>query len=512
MDFSDEINDDTGDPTYFNTNRYMLLAIDCNDQAYKEDLEGKSFFKTILSTCREFLDDQLIKKGGYRAGNRYAIVTVTDDKEKMIISNFNDNLPQVLKNLKLLCDKSDDELKGKFYRNSPFRFGEFLLNVRAMYKDYFSSDYLKQIVYISNDDDPVNRDEDQVSKAVNQAKAFEDTNIRFQLLTFNQEFDLNKFFQEVLYSWGNSTSNQYDYVYLTDTISFQDKLLSLLPLRGTKTKFYLLPSKKGVYAEVAEKSFISKLKFLNNTTVTKENLKEVKKITQTEKSGKFKIKYGKKNDKTIDLTEEQKKIIVDDGIPIGLHLIGTTSGLVSPGMHSTIPKFLQLNRYQKDTLFESIWSYCEQKSRKLICLRKYREDSAPKIFELSPCVINGTRSFLMLGVPFLNDFKNHPKFDFTSKIKTETNSLKEACEKFVTSASFDFDPLQIHSTVTCRKIAYIRSELLQETSQDIPDIQSLRLVDGEEIKNSIELMKRFIPETSNKRKRNTKNTVSNKKK
>lgn len=482
-DSESEHSSDDEEQSGTNSTSYLLVTIDCDEIMFQKQGDAdESTFKIVLRTCYEILELQLMR-GGKRGITPIAIALVSDDIDGMALCDFKDNLPENVKKFRDLCEMSDTDLENKYKRSGILQFSNFLLNCKRKLTEC-GQENTKYIAYIGNNDNPIGDDEDERRLCVNHAKTFKDFNIYLELLTFDSSFDSANFFQEIL----DAANCKFNYQYYLDTIGLKEKLLSLLIFRGTRALFYPFNNRKNFF-EVIEKRYIKHQKFTNNVSVTKDTNAEVKRITRGgEPKDTFNLKYSKLCDPLSFSSAEREKMVYD-GISTGFTLLGTSeTNLIDVGLHSSDPLFIQRNKRTNCPHFDIFWQYCVDKGRYLICARKYKGDGPTKLVQLTPKVVNGIRSFLVMGMPYCNDIHYQDVHNPLYQARpTDNKAISEAAENLVDALTFTYHPLKIPDTVNCRKWEYVRATLLDEKARPVIDVRDMNVIQ----KNVGDVVKEF---------------------
>ncbi|KAK9743530.1 hypothetical protein QE152_g8545 [Popillia japonica] len=443
-DSESEHSSDDEEQSGTNSTSYLLVTIDCDEIMFQKQGDAdESTFKIVLRTCYEILELQLMRG-------------VSDDIDGMALCDFKDNLPENVKKFRDLCEMSDTDLENKYKRSGILQFSNFLLNCKRKLTEC-GQENTKYIAYIGNNDNPIGDDEDERRLCVNHAKTFKDFNIYLELLTFDSSFDSANFFQEIL----DAANCKFNYQYYLDTIGLKEKLLSLLIFRGTRALFYPFNNRKNFF-EVIEKRYIKHQKFTNNVSVTKDTNAEVKRITRGgEPKDTFNLKYSKLCDPLSFSSAEREKMVYD-GISTGFTLLGTSE--------------------------TNLIDYCVDKGRYLICARKYKGDGPTKLVQLTPKVVNGIRSFLVMGMPYCNDIHYQDVHNPLYQARpTDNKAISEAAENLVDALTFTYHPLKIPDTVNCRKWEYVRATLLDEKARPVIDVRDMNVIQ----KNVGDVVKEF---------------------
>ena len=242
-------------------------------------------------------------------------------------------------------------------------------------------------------------------------------------------------------------------------------------------RFYVFPDKKDAenkYLSVIQRKYIKPAKILNNIDVTVDTHQEVTTIRDgIINTDKYKIKCGTD---FVELTTDERKLMIPKGIPVGYKLLSTGSKLIELGLHVSDPVFIQASS-QCSKYFDTFWQYCIDKNKVLFCTKKVRYESRVRLVEMSPRMINGIKCFLILTFPHLNEIHWRPPM---SQVKTElTDEQYQSTADLINAASFDYDPLQFHNTAFCKKKEYVKSELLDEPARPVEDIIETRVISND---------------------------------
>ncbi|RZC35271.1 hypothetical protein BDFB_004284 [Asbolus verrucosus] len=408
-------------------------------------------FKECISACYE-LANSLLFTQNKRSWSPFGVVLALEDEAATFV-NFNDNVLDSIKLLKGKNEMSNDKLSDLYKK----------------FKEIKSAVYKRTIIYITNDDDPVRGDKTQRFAALNEAKNFEASDINFQMVTMNDNFDYKMFYNE-LYSVMK--------VPLVETIvedeeGLLEKLSSLILVRYYQRRLNFFPflNDQSRFIKVIQKKFIQEEKLYNNAHITTSG-KSVKKISKNvgDAPKTFVLKY---NNEHLEFDVEENFDLKNNDLPIGYTLIHVSDRVTEVGFVLTNSSILEIDHKEDLKFFDSFWQYCVDKKKVLVCVRKMKNLDKIRFVEFIPKFANNTRMFIIKPIPFISEIKYPPsKLD----IKKEDTACDYSQEKvqvtnsLIDALTFDYHSKMFINPSFAKKKAFLRSKFLDEPVEEVEDV------------------------------------------
>ncbi|KAF7272789.1 hypothetical protein GWI33_014462 [Rhynchophorus ferrugineus] len=453
---------------------FVIVIIDAHPSMFKTtktaDNSETHAFKDALTACYS-IADSLIFSNRRTNYNQFGIILAAENDNINLIE-IEGNLLDSIKILKEECSLSNEELKAKYERTSQIYLGKLFSLCKRKFKSINSVYYKRHLIYITNDDDPVSGDDHNKYVAINEAKTFEGNDIFFELITMRSDFDYTKFYNELFYSCSNIPPAD---IICPDKDGLEDKLKSIIVFRYTKlrTRFYPFSNEYSKYLKVLKVNFIKKAKLINNKRVSKDDWKPVKCVKKPNisgDSGQYKLTMGVGEDPFTFSAADVKELRSND-LPLGLHLQYVSNRQLSTGVLLNHTSILIVDPKEDLKYFDEFWQYCVNNDKVLVCIRKYQRISPIRFVELVPKFANNQRLFLIRDLPFCDEYApskptvKHvlPSFDISEE-------KQQTIERLIDRLSFDYDPKTFRNLNYARKKAFVKSELLKQTEEDVEDI------------------------------------------
>ncbi|KAK4879376.1 hypothetical protein RN001_007522 [Aquatica leii] len=483
---------------------YVLIAVD-TDKSMFENEETESYpFKVALNSCYELANSLALSSQNSVKGP-VGIVLAHNNTVKSNLVEFEQSVPDTIKFLKTLKGESKNELQFKYERQQNFDLADFFLMCKNKLLSIKTDVYKRIIIYITNDDNPIQNDVKKKFKLINESQKFPSFQMELVVVTFNPNFDYSNLYSEVLAASNSAPIEKVSSGTLTQ------KLKSLVQRKHLvrKCKFYPFEGNTDSYFDVAVSKPTLTSRILKNMHVTRDTQKEVKKTIQQNTADSYECIYSK-TELPIVINEMERQNLGETNLPVGYTLAYVAKPRLKPGWVIKPPYLMEKHYKETLELFDIFWQFCRDQNKCLVCYQKLKRAGDIRFVELVPKFINGSRQFLVRILPFSPEIYYNP-------VKTGclefTDEEENAMENFVDSLTFNFSVDCFRDPVESKKQAYIKSQLLQEHMEEIDDgVESNEIID-QRISESVMMLNSvslFEEVGSNKRPRKAANPKSKK--
>lgn len=376
-----------------------------------------------------------------------------------------------VKRLKKEISQSNEHLKVKYERTGDVDLAAFFLLCKKKFREINSAYYKRSIIYITNDDDPLNGDNQKKFAALNEAKTFEPSDISFEIATMTETFDYTKFYNELFHLYAKPPSVEYVY---PDKDCLVEKLLSSIVFRYTKLRYNFYPFKNDYsrFLKVMRVNFIRPVKIYNTHRASRDG-KMVIKIKQppvARNTPQYRVPISTGDAIQLDLKD--KYDIYGNALPLGFHLQYVADRQIDDDViFINKVSILLLNpKEELHNYFEQFWQYCTAKNKVLVCIKKYRQPSALRYVELIPKYARKQKLFLIKDMNFCEEAR-FPKTVETAEPREHnaTEQQRAVIEELTDKLEFDYDPRMFINPIYGKKKAYVKAKLLDLPREEVED-------------------------------------------
>lgn len=445
---------------------YVLIAVDTEEAMFIKDENSYSPFSNVMNACYEIANSLLFVKDK-KSWSQFAVILANNDNEKSTFIDFKDNLLDTIKLLKEKRLLKNEDLANQYKRSGDFYLADFLLQCKKKFEAIKTDVFFKTLIYITNDDNPVKGDSNKRYTALNEAKNINDSNIRFQLISTIRDFNHNLFYNE-LFSIISPKLPIEEEICL-DVEGLIAKLSSLIRprFRKRKTYFYLSKNDLGRFLKVNIIDFITKVNLFNNAMMMRSTKTLVKKkytSDDTEISdftNRIEIKFGLLN--TVTLSKDK---LPQSNAPVGFHLVCVSNRISTIGfvLDESCPLLTVDPKEELSAHFNTLWQYCVEKNKVLICGRKCTRVGRISYEELIPKYVNNTKMFLIRTIPAFNHTQIAPVMKIEESLLSSTQ--KDVIDKLIDKLSFSYHPQMLPNMSYDLKARYVKAKLLDEKIDD----------------------------------------------
>ncbi|KAF5283936.1 hypothetical protein FQR65_LT13697 [Abscondita terminalis] len=483
---------------------YVLIAID-TDKSMFEDVGSEEFsFLAALNSCYEIINSLILSD--HQSKGPVGIVLADNNVAKSNLIEFEQTIPDTIKLLKHLKEQTKDYLQFKYERKQNFDLADFFLLCKNKLLSIKTDVYKRIIIYVTNDDNPVQNDPKKRFKIINESQKFPSIQIELVVVTLNPNFDNSHLYSELLSASGSTTVDTVSQTTLTK------KLENLINKKRytRKCSFYPFMGNTESYFEVTITNPTSASTIRKNAHVTRDAQKEVKKTIRQQTGGTYKCLYSKKEEPLI-LDEIEKQNLGENSLPVGYTLVYVAESILKPGWVLKPPYLMEKHPKEALQLFESFWQFCRDKGKCLVCYQKLKMNGDLRFVELIPKFINGSRQFLVKILPFGSEIHYNPVTSTDSYNFSEEE--EQAMESMIESLTFNYTTDCFQDPIESKKQAYIKSQLLSEDMEKINDGTVSDDVIDERISESVAKLHalNLFEAASKKRPRNSNGSKSRKK-
>ncbi|XP_030765990.1 uncharacterized protein LOC115890027 [Sitophilus oryzae] len=456
---------------------YVIVAIDTHSSMFKTretDASGEThFFKDALTACFEIADSLLLATGS-NSFNQFGVLLADEDHKASLIE-VESNMLDSIKFLKEESGLSNAELKTKYERQSSLDVAAFFLLCKKKFKSIISAYYKRTIVFITNNDDPVDGDAQRKFTALNEAKTFEGNSINFEIVSMINDFDYTKFYNELFHLYSEPPTTD---VICQDKHGIVEKLLPLIVFRYTKlrTRFYPFENDYGRHLNVMKMNFIRKARLLNNqkASVDGRMLKTVHVLRELGSNKpnpfKYRLRLGV-GEEPLRFNEKDRYDIEGNDLPLGFHFQYVSDRQSEAGVVVNKTSILAYDPKEDLEFFQHFWQYCFDRNQVMVCIKKYRNPAPIRYVELIPKFANNQRLFLIKNIPFAGQCHPpkavvlNPLPDFEVSVEK-----KDMVRLLIKGLSFDYSPKTFTNLSYAKKKAYVKSKLLDEPLEEVEDV------------------------------------------
>ncbi|KAJ8979971.1 hypothetical protein NQ317_013719 [Molorchus minor] len=451
--------DDEGEDQVFLKPSFVVIAIDVHPIMFQERNDGSMPFRDCIETCYN-LADSLVLTSSHKF-NQFALILAREDLP--ILTEFDANLLDSVKLLKVKTEMSNQQLKDEYQRKGDFDLASFFLTCKKAFHDIKSTFDKRTLIYITDDESPA-QNAQQKFTALNEAKTFSGSQINFQIIPTRIDFNYNVFYNE-LFSLMDITPVE---EICEDKDGLMKKLLSSVVIQHSQTnmRFYPFNGDPTRFINCFKVNVIRSSTLLN-TRVTKDG-RPVKRVTESDNIPSFSFKNKVPECDTIKFDLYEKTTLLDNRFPLGLTLLYVSKRLTDVGYVLGKPFLLRQNEEFESPLFKKFWQNCVNNERVLVCARKLQQPGKLRYVELIPEVVNGSSMFLVKNVPYSSEIVYPIESDYPEQV--EDVKKKEAMKKLVDDLTFDFDFKMIPDPCYRKKQAYVKAKLLDEQMKEVTDI------------------------------------------
>lgn len=241
----------------------------------------------------------------------------------------------------------------------------FFLLCKKKFREISSAYYKRTLIYITNDDNPTKEDKQKKFTALSQAKSFEPNDINFKLITMNKNFEITKFYSELLYM---SSKEPITEELCLNKNALVEALSSKIILAYTKHKFNFYPFKndRTRFLKVIKVSFIREAKLYNINKASHDGKQLVKVKENASAPIQEPVRFGLKlnNDNMLELDSKDKDSISANDLPLGFHLQYVSDRHSDFGIVIDQVSLLLLDpKEELDQHFNQFWLYCIKKNK-----------------------------------------------------------------------------------------------------------------------------------------------------
>lgn len=437
---------------------FVLIAIDTHKSMFIEDNAGKSSFMYCIEACYKIANSLILADRSSVKGP-LGIIFAENKMTKANFIDFEQSIPETIQILKELKEQSNDNLKAKYERREDFDLGDFFLFCKNKFLSVKSDAYKRNVIYLTNNDDPIGNDPKMKFKIKHEVLKFSNLLISLYVFSYKNDFDNSLFYGKVL-----DECNSAPVEIFTDKSKVIDTLSSFVTHKYKKYrhKFYPFHGNAELYIDVVENKFIKTTSISKNMYVTRDSKKEVKKSTSRQNFVQnYELQYSKSIDKKLLLNHLENSLIQETNVPIGYTLVCVGEETSRDGWIIDPPVFIEKHFQETELLFDSFWQFCKEKLKCLICLRKFKIGGDVRIVEMVPRFVNGSRMFLVRILPFCLDVSYLPPVESETNFSTKA---VDAMTDLINTLTISYKPSCFKDPVEEKKEAYIRSQLLQQSS------------------------------------------------
>ncbi|CAH1119758.1 unnamed protein product [Phaedon cochleariae] len=458
----DEASDyDEGDETFESHNfkpSYVVVAIDTHHSMFKRNKENKLHFRSCLEACLA-LADSLILKTNTRSWRPFSIVL---SGQQTALIGFHNNILDTIKLLKAKLQLSDDALTKEFQSKGELDLAAFFLVCKKLFHDIKTTFYKRSLIYITNNDNPVNKKAAKFT-ALNEAKTFSGSEIEFQVIPTENNFNYKIFYNELLSLLGGPRIEEI----CLDTEGLTLKLSSSVGITQNqrRMKFYPFLNDQSRYLKCVKLDVVSQVGRLINVMMTKDGKKVMNMTEVSEESPEFFIKSHAEGVDHVRFDLAEKNMLQHSSIPIGITMMYVSKRLVDIGHVFTKPYLLKEDPSEELPFFNKFWQGCVDMDRVLICIVNSRELGKIRYSELIPVLVDDSPMFLVKSLPYANEISYPVESEYPEYIPDEEK--RKVVEGLVDKLTFDFNISMVPDAVMEKKKAYIKAKLLDEPTENV---------------------------------------------
>lgn len=491
----DELNEEEVTTTINFKPSFVLIAIDTHPSMFEtrrtdeDDKEETHPFKDALSACYE-IADSLILASSRSNYNQFGVVLAENDQDKASLIEVENNLLDSVKLLKEKCSLSNEQLQSDYERKGDLDLGGFFRLCKKKFRAIHNTYYKRIIIFITNDDNPINSDGQKRFTALNEARTFEAGDIYFELVSMKKDFEYEKFYNELFYLYTKPPPKD---ILCEDQEGLVEQLQSAIVFRYTKLKYHFYPFKNDYsrYLQVIKMSFIRKAKLINTEKAAPDGrlLKRVRPDLGVSQATvpEFELFMGLQEPQ-LQLNLSDKYDIYGNDMPIGIHLQYVSDRQSMEGVVLNNTNIVIVDPKEELPYFEHFWQYCVDRNKVLICIKKYKHPTEIRYVELIPKYANNQKLFLIKDLPFSHEL-TIPKRILTTKQEFErTKEKSEVVRKLIDKLTFDYDPRMFINPSYGKKKAFVKAKLLDAPEEQVIDsTEDTQGIDGQigEIVNEI---------------------------
>lgn len=124
---------------------------------------------------------------------------------------------------------------------------------------------------------------------------------------------------------------------------------------------------------------------------------------------------------------------------------------------------MTLHPKETSPFFETLWQYCVDKNKVLICQSKFSRSTRPKLVELIPKYFNNQKSFLTKQICTQEMRAIALENEEAPEIR---EAEKQAARDLIELMTFDYNPMSFPDPVYSKQEAYIKSQILDTTMEN----------------------------------------------
>lgn len=440
-----------------------IIVIDTEESMFIEE-NGKSPFVNCLEACFVLVNASLCK-----LKKPPAIVFATDDTDKMDLVTFDDTLIDAYKRLREELNRNNASLKT-FYASKQLNLSEFFLCLKKRFMKQTADVQKRCIVLITNNDSPVAESKDKL-QVLNEIQQFPELKIQLELITFRPDFNYDVFYRELfrvgcfklIEEYVRSSDLDVKLAFCFESDHHQRKL-----------RFYPFKTDQTRFMKIISKNCIKEPKLISNAWVTREDLREVRKLQETELIDSVTLKTpGDTLNDCIVLNASEADRLKKYNWPVGFVLLFVNDRMSELGYVVGNSSMILSDPKETHTYFEHFWRYCYEKEKVLFCTKKVTQGGRVEFVELIPKMWKKTRCFLVNVLPTLDHFL----IDSSTEVDEEEDGKKEiltehenaVTNEFVDALTFEYNS-ELFPDVNYRKsVAYLKSQLLEEEMEEVDD-------------------------------------------
>uniref|UniRef100_A0A1Y1JSC4 Uncharacterized protein n=1 Tax=Photinus pyralis TaxID=7054 RepID=A0A1Y1JSC4_PHOPY len=458
-DFEDDTNT-TETPIEYKPS-YVLIAIDTDKSMFENYQDSEPTpFRATLHACYNIIDS-IALSGQQSIKGPVGIALADNDAKKSNFVEFEEPVPDVIKLLKITKDQSEDELESNFERKGNFDLADFFLLCKNKLMNVKTEAYKKTVIYVTCDDNPLGSDHKRRFKVINESQKFASIDIKLIVVTFNPKFEGRNFYSEVL------EASKSEPVEKVNSSNLKQKLSYLIRKKTNqkKVKFYPFNGDFERYMDVSVSKPTVSNRIMKNMHVTRDTQEEVKKTVKQSNADSYVCIY-KKDGSGLVISKGERQILGETSVPVGYTLLCVNKSTLQPGWVLTPPYLMKKHANETQELFESIWQFCRDNDKCLVCFQKLKQASNVRFVELIPKLINNVRQFIVKILPFAPEIH----YDIAKERQNDTTEVQEnAMSNLIDALTIDYDVDSFQDPVESRKKAYIKSQLLEEKLEEIDE-------------------------------------------
>lgn len=254
-------------------------------------------------------------------------------------------------------------------------------------------------------------------------------------------------------------------------------------MKRFKIKFYLDSDNPDIFLEQYKVNIVDERKLISNAHVDKRTFDNVVVVNDTEPTchdDNETYENGAKicqNDTfkslIMHLSSDQYEDFMRHDYLSGITLLFMSKRVSSDGMALAPAFFMHLTKDSgRASLYNSIWSYCYNNNKVLICLYRAQIRSNSKFVELSPVSYNNTAMFRVLNLPTSEYFDYNLNALKPEAEPTYNAMLDDLSKSLIDKMKIKHSTDKLYDECYRKIVSYVKSKLLDipEEMVEAPDL------------------------------------------